>query len=181
MNNIFLNLIENKQKNPFDYDYVDYKINKKIKYPFKKKNKLSKSQSVGNIEDNPRNILAVDYAAPLRDFQEEMKAYLFQNQLDKRRQEYLIDEQLGDIKNEIKNRLSRLENQQKLQIDSLAYCMKHGNENNFERLTKDLFTKIPINDTEEYYERKLDDLLKFDDDKRLYRSYNYKQGLNGMY
>ena len=78
------------------------------------------------------------YKEPIKLMQEQLKAYIFQTTLDRRRQEYLLNEQINDIKSEVKNRLTRLENQQRLQLNSLANYMGNQGYNNFDSIANRL-------------------------------------------
>ena len=66
------------------------------------------------------------YKEPIKLMQEQLKAYIFQTTLDRRRQEYLMNEQINDIKSEVHNRLLKLENQQRLNMESIANSINTG-------------------------------------------------------
>ena len=86
---------------------------------------------------------------------EQLKAYIFQTTLDKRRQEYLINEQISDLKNEIHNRLSRLESHKKIQMNTLANSINKNGFYNFDSVAKRLFI----------YQRERENLAEYIDDK----------------
>ena len=99
--------------------------------------------------------------------QEQLKAYIFQTTLDRRREEYLLNEQMNDIKNEVRNRLNRLENAHYLQMHSLANTIKTGGYTNFDLLTQKLSS----------YQHEKENLENFMEEK-LGRLLNIKKQLN---
>ena len=125
MNEVFLDLLKKQQKsinnnninlnNNYDYDnYIIHKYrnryddlnmyNNPINNEFERP-KLRKSNSqldMFSIKDIKY------YKEPIKLMQEQLKAYIFQTTLDRRREEYLLNEQINDIKSEVKNRLTRL-------------------------------------------------------------------------
>ena len=183
MNEVFLDLLKKQQKsidnnninnnNKNDYDnYILHKyrnryddlniynnpINNEIERP-----KLRKSNSqldMFSIKDIKY------YKEPIKLMQEQLKAYIFQTTLDRRREEYLINEQINDIKNEVKDRLTRLENQQRLQLSSLANSMNNGGYS-FDTLANRLSV----------YQRERENFEEFMDDK-LNKLSNINKSMN---
>ena len=185
MNEVFLDLLKKQQKtiyqnqnngmnnNQKDYDnYILHKyrnryddlnmnnnpINSELERP-----KLRKSNSqldMFSIKDIKY------YKEPIKLMQEQLKAYIFQTTLDRRREEYLINEQINDIKSEVKDRLTRLENQQRLQLSSLANSMNNGGYN-FENVMNRLSV----------YQRERENFEEFMDEK-LNRLANINKSIN---
>ena len=185
MNEVFLDLLKKQQKtiyqnqnngmnnNQKDYDnYILHKyrkryddinmnnnpINSELERP-----KLRKSNSqldMFSIKDIKY------YKEPIKLMQEQLKAYIFQTTLDRRREEYLINEQINDIKSEVKDRLTRLENQQRLQLNSLANSMNNGGYN-FENVMNRLSV----------YQRERENFEEFMDEK-LNRLANINKSIN---
>ena len=185
MNEVFLDLLKKQQKtiyqnqnngmnnNQKDYDnYILHKyrnryddinmnnnpINSELERP-----KLRKSNSqldMFSIKDIKY------YKEPIKLMQEQLKAYIFQTTLDRRREEYLINEQINDIKSEVKDRLTRLENQQRLQLSSLANSMNNGGYN-FENVMNRLSV----------YQRERENFEEFMDEK-LNRLANISKSIN---
>lgn len=185
MNEVFLDLLKKQQKtiyqnqnngmnnNQKDYDnYILHKyrnryddinmnnnpINSELERP-----KLRKSNSqldMFSIKDIKY------YKEPIKLMQDQLKAYIFQTTLDRRREEYLINEQINDIKSEVKDRLTRLENQQRLQLSSLANSMNNGGYN-FENVMNRLSV----------YQRERENFEEFMDEK-LNRLANINKSIN---
>ena len=121
--------------NNFNDRYNDLNLNNNLLNQGNIKPKLRKSNSqldMFSIKDIKY------YKEPIKLMQEQLKAYIFQTTLDRRRQEYLLNEQINDIKSEVKNRLTRLENQQRLQLNSLANYMGNQGYNNFDSIANRL-------------------------------------------
>ena len=172
MNEVFLDLLKKQQKeinnkyynnenNDYD-DYILHKYKKRYDYldgpnnpinnEFGSKPNLRKSNSqldMFSIKDIKY------YKEPIKLMQEQLKAYIFQTTLDRRREEYLINEQMNDIKSEVKNRLTRLENQHRLQISSLENSIKNGGYGDFDSLANKLYV----------YQRERENLEQFMDEK----------------
>ena len=183
MNEVFLDLLKKQQKsidnnninnnNKNDYDnYVLHKyrnryddlniynnpINNELERP-----KLRKSNSqldMFSIKDIKY------YKEPIKLMQEQLKAYIFQTTLDRRREEYLINEQINDIKSEVKDRLTRLENQHRLQMSSLANSINNGGYS-FDNLANRLSV----------YQRERENFEEFMDDK-LSKLANINKSMN---
>ena len=176
MNEVFLDLLKKQQKeinqnknqnisiynNQKDYDnYILHKyrnrydeinlnnnpINSELERPrMRKSNSQLDMFSIKDIKY---------YKEPIKLMQDQLKAYIFQTTLDRRREEYLINEQINDIKSEVKDRLTRLENQNRLQLSSLANSMNNGGYN-FESLAN----RLAINQRErENFEEFMDEKL----------------------
>ena len=174
MNEVFLDLLKKQQKainqnqnntiynNQKDYDdYILHKyrnrydeinlnnnpINSELERPrMRKSNSQLDMFSIKDIKY---------YKEPIKLMQDQLKAYIFQTTLDRRREEYLINEQINDIKSEVKDRLTRLENQHRLQLSSLANSMNNGGYN-FESLAN----RLAINQRErENFEEFMDEKL----------------------
>jgi len=114
------------------------------------------------------------YKEPIKLMQEQLKAYIFQTTLDRRRQEYLLNEQINDIKSEVNNRLLRLENQQRLQLASLAnYINNGGYNNNFDSIANRLTVQQRERENfEEFMNEKLRGLIS--SNNRYYSNDYYK-------
>ena len=144
MNEVFLDLLKKQQKsidnnninnNKKDYDYDNYIIHK---YRNRYDDLNINNNPINSELERPRlrksnsqlDMFSIKdikyYKEPIKLMQEQLKAYIFQTTLDRRREEYLINEQINDIKSEVKDRLTRLENQHRLQISSLAKSMNNG-------------------------------------------------------
>ena len=186
MNEVFLDLLKKQQKainknsnpnNEIDDDYYflhKYKnryddlnmnnnpINSELERP-----KLRKSNSqldMFSIKDIKY------YKEPIKLMQDQLKAYIFQTSLDRRREQYLINEQINDIKSEVKNRLTRIENQNRLQLSSLVNSLNNGGYS-FESLAN----KLSI------YQRERENLEEFMDDKlKKLVNINKSMNSNGM-
>ena len=183
MNEVFLDLLKKQQKsinnnninlnNNYDYDnYIIHKYrnryddlnmyNNPINNEFERP-KLRKSNSqldMFSIKDIKY------YKEPIKLMQEQLKAYIFQTTLDRRREEYLLNEQINDIKSEVKNRLTRLENQHRLQLNSLANSINNGGYN-FDSLANRLTV----------YQREKENFEDFMDEK-LSRLININKSIN---
>ena len=133
LNEIFLDLLKKQQKqiisgNPQqqmdNYDLILHKYRKKYDYldiPSNPINNEFRKMGRSNSQLDMFNIKDIKYyKEPIKMMQDQLKAYIFQSTLDRRRDEYLLNEQINDIKSEVKNRLLRLENQNRLQLYSLA-------------------------------------------------------------
>ena len=114
------------------------------------------------------------YKEPIKLMQEQLKAYIFQTTLDRRRQEYLLNEQINDIKSEVNNRLLRLENQQRLQLASFAnYINNGGYNNNFDSIANRLTVQQRERENfEEFMNEKLRGLIS--SNNRYYSNDYYK-------
>jgi hypothetical protein len=148
LNEIFLDLLKKQQKqiisgNPQqqmdNYDLILHKYRKKYDYldiPSNPINNEFRKMGRSNSQLDMFNIKDIKYyKEPIKMMQDQLKAYIFQSTLDRRRDEYLLNEQINDIKSEVKNRLLRLENQNRLQLYSLANSIKTGEGyNNFSYL-----------------------------------------------
>lgn len=174
MNEVFLDLLKKQQReinqkqnnsiynNQKDYDnYILHKyrnrydeinlnnnpINSELERPrMRKSNSQLDMFSIKDIKY---------YKEPIKLMQDQLKAYIFQTTLDRRREEYLINEQINDIKSEVKDRLTRLENQHRLQLSSLANSVNNGGYN-FESLAN----RLAINQRErENFEEFMDEKL----------------------
>ena len=110
------------------------------------------------------------YKEPIKVMQDQLKAYIFQTSLDRRREQYLINEQINDIKSEVKNRLNRIENQNRLQLSSLVNSLNNGGYS-FESLA----SRLSI------YQRERENLEEFMDDKlKKLVNINKSMNSNGM-
>ena len=110
------------------------------------------------------------YKEPIKLMQDQLKAYIFQTTLDRRREEYLLNEQINDIKSEVKDRLTRLENQNRLHLNSLVNSMNNGGYN-FENVAKRLFIcQREKENFEDFMNKKLNNLVNINqsiNDNRL--------------
>lgn len=168
MNEIFLDLLKNQQRinkhhirqNPDFIQQFENRYSNVNSGPFLpedyKKPMFRKSNSQLNMFD-AKDIKY--YKEPIKLMQEQLKAYIFQTSLDRRRQDYLINEQINDIKNEVNNRLSKLEHQQKMQLTYIMNSVQNGSYNNFDTIVKRLMIQQRDRENlEEYMEEKLKNL-----------------------
>ena len=176
MNEIFLDLLKNQQKinknhikqNPDFIQRFENRFNNISTNPIyppeynKLKMKKSNSQlSMFNIKDIKY------YREPIKIMQEQLKAYIFQTTLDRRRQEYLINEQINDLRNEVHNRLLKLEHQQQLQLSTIRNSINTGTYNNLDLITQKLMIQQRDRENlENFMEEKLDHL------KNINKKYN---------
>ena len=181
MNEIFLDLLKNQQKinknhikqNPDFIQRFENRFNNISTNPIyppeynKLKMKKSNSQlSMFNIKDIKY------YREPIKIMQEQLKAYIFQTTLDRRRQEYLINEQINDIRSEVNNRLLKLEHQQKLQLDSIMNTVNTGSYNNFNSIAQRLMIQQRDRENlEDFMEEKLKNLTNINN--KYNRNFNY--------
>ena len=119
------------------------------------------------------------YKEPIKMMQDQLKAFIFQSTLDRRRDEYLLNEKINDIKSEVKNRLLRLENQNRLQMFSLANSIKTGEGvNNFNYLAnKMLESQRERENLEQFMDEKLNGLANFN----KYSNDNYRNKYNNKF
>ena len=195
MNEVFLDLLKKQDKsinnlrnesNNFyqDNDYPrTYKLINNFKHRY---NDLESNYPINDEYSRPRlrksnsqldmfSIRDIQYyKEPIKLMQEQLKAYIFQTTLDRRRQEYLLNEQINDIKSEVNNRLSRLENQQRLQLASLANYMQNGGyNNNFDSIANRLSVQQRERENlEEFMNEKLRGLIN--SNNRYYNNDYYK-------
>jgi hypothetical protein len=159
------NLLNDFKHRYDDLDYI-YPTNEEYSRP-----KLRKSNSQLDMF-SIRDIKY--YKEPIKLMQEQLKAYIFQTTLDRRRQEYLLNEQINDIKSEVNNRLLRLENQQRLQLASLSnYIANGGYNNNFDSIANRLSVQQRERENlEEFMNEKLRGLVN--SNNRYYNNDYYK-------
>ena len=185
MNEIFLDLLKNQQKinknhikqNPDFIQRFENRFNNISTNPIyppeynKLKMKKSNSQlSMFNIKDIKY------YREPIKIMQEQLKAYIFQTTLDRRRQEYLINEQLNDLRNEVHNRLLKLEHQQQLQLSTIRNSINTGTYNNLDLITQKLMIQQRDRENlENFMEEKLNNL------KNINKKYNGNNNNNQIY
>ena len=195
MNEVFLDLLKKQDKsinnlrnesNNFyqDNDYPrTYNLINNFKHRYKD---LESSYPINDEYSRPRlrksnsqldmfSIRDIQYyKEPIKLMQEQLKAYIFQTTLDRRRQEYLLNEQINDIKSEVNNRLSRLENQQRLQLASVANYMQNGGyNNNFDSIANRLSVQQRERENlEEFMNEKLRGLIN--SNNRYYNNDYYK-------
>jgi hypothetical protein len=185
MNEIFLDLLKNQQKinknhikqNPDFIQRFENRFNNISTNPIyppeynKLKMKKSNSQlSMFNIKDIKY------YREPIKIMQEQLKAYIFQTTLDRRRQEYLINEQINDLRNEVHNRLLKLEHQQQLQLSTIRNSINTGTYNNLDLITQKLMIQQRDRENlENFMEEKLNNL------KNINKKYNGNNNNNQIY
>ena len=165
MNELFLDLLKNQQRinkqhtkhNPDFINQFENRYNNLNNGPFYQDNYNKPKFRRSNSQLNSFDIKDIKYyKEPIKLMQEQLKAYIFQTTLDRRRQEYLINEQINDIKNDINNRLLKLEHQQKLQLSSIMNSVNNGSYNNFDSIVKRLMIQQRDRENlEEYMEEKL--------------------------
>ena len=168
MNEIFLDLLKNQQKinknhlrqNPDFIQRFENRFNNistnPIYPPDYNKIKMKKS----NSQLNMFSIKDIKYyKEPIKIMQEQLKAYIFQTTLDRRRQEYLINEQINDLRNEVRNRLLKLEHQQQLQLSTIRNSINTGSYNNLDSITQKLLIQQRDRENlENFMEEKLSNL-----------------------
>lgn len=185
MNEIFLDLLKNQQtinknhikQNPDFIQRFENRFNNISTNPIyppeynKLKMKKSNSQlSMFNIKDIKY------YREPIKIMQEQLKAYIFQTTLDRRRQEYLINEQINDLRNEVHNRLLKLEHQQQLQLSTIRNSINTGTYNNLDLITQKLMIQQRDRENlENFMEEKLNNL------KNINKKYNGNNNNNQIY
>ena len=150
------------------YDDLDYRYPINEEYSRPKLRKSNSQLDMFSIRDIKY------YKEPIKLMQEQLKAYIFQTTLDRRRQEYLLNEQINDIKSEVNNRLLRLENQQRLQLASLSnYIANGGYNNNFDSIANRLSVQQRERENlEEFMNEKLRGLVN--SNNRYYNNDYYK-------
>ena len=185
MNEIFLDLLKSQQKinknhikqNPDFIQRFENRFNNISTNPIyppeynKLKMKKSNSQlSMFNIKDIKY------YREPIKIMQEQLKAYIFQTTLDRRRQEYLINEQINDLRNEVHNRLLKLEHQQQLQLSTIRNSINTCTYNNIDLITQKLMIQQRDRENlENFMEEKLNNL------KNINKKYNGNNNNNQIY
>ena len=181
MNEIFLDLLKNQQRinkhhikqnpnfiNQFENRYNN--INMGPIYPEEVNRPKMRKSSSQLAMFNARDIKY--YKEPIKLMQEQLKAYIFQTTLDRRRQEYLINEQINDIRSEVNNRLLKLEHQQKLQLDSIMNTVNTGSYNNFNSIAQRLMIQQRDRENlEDFMEEKLKNLTNINN--KYNRNFNY--------
>jgi len=195
MNEVFLDLLKkqdrsiNNLRNDSNNFYLDndyprtYNLINNFKHRY---NELESSYPINEEYSRPRlrksnsqlDMFSMKdikfYKEPIKLMQEQLKAYIFQTTLDRRRQEYLLNEQINDIKSEVNNRLLRLENQQRLQLASFAnYINNGGYNNNFDSIANRLTVQQRERENfEEFMNEKLRGLIS--SNNRYYSNDYYK-------
>ena len=185
MNEIFLDLLKNQQKinknhikqNPDFIQRFENRFNHISTNPIypPEYNKLKMKKS--NSQLNMFNIKDIKYyREPIKLMQEQLKAYIFQTTLDRRRQEYLINEQINDLRNEVHNRLLKLEHQQQLQLSTIRNSINTGTYNNLDLITQKLMIQQRDRENlENFMEEKLNNL------KNINKKYNGNNNNNQIY
>ena len=168
MNEIFLDLLKNQQKinknhlrqNPDFIQRFENRFNNISTNPIypPENNKIKMKKS--NSQLNMFSIKDIKYyKEPIKIMQEQLKAYIFQTTLDRRRQEYLINEQINDLRNEVRNRLLKLEHQQQLQLSTIRNSINTGSYNNLDSITQKLLIQQRDRENlENFMEEKLSNL-----------------------
>ena len=168
MNEIFLDLLKNQQKinknhlrqNPDFIQRFENRFNNISTNPIypPEYNKIKMKKS--NSQLNMFSIKDIKYyKEPIKIMQEQLKAYIFQTTLDRRRQEYLIIEQINDLRNEVRNRLLKLEHQQQLQLSTIRNSINTGSYNNLDSITQKLLIQQRDRENlENFMEEKLSNL-----------------------
>ena len=215
MNEIFLDLLKNQQKinrnhirqNPDFIQRFENKFNHISTNPIypPEYNKLKMKKS--NSQLNMFNIKDIKYyREPIKLMQEQLKAYIFQTTLDrrrqeylineqindlrnevhnrllKRRQEYLINEQINDLRNEVHNRLLKLEHRQQLQLSTIRNSINTGTYNNLDLITQKLMIQQRDRENlENFMEEKLNDLTNINKRYNGYRNNNNQIYINNRF
>ena len=168
MNEIFLDLLKNQQKinknhlrqNPDFIQRFENRFNNISTNPIypPEYNKIKMKKS--NSQLNMFSIKDIKYyKEPIKIMQEQLKTYIFQTTLDRRRQEYLIKEQINDLRNEVRNRLLKLEHQQQLQLSTIRNSINTGSYNNLDSITQKLLIQQRDRENlENFMEEKLSNL-----------------------
>ena len=206
MNEVFLDLLQKQQKsinnsnNNNNYNNNDYEYDNYILHRYRNRyDDLNLyNNPINNELERPRlrksnsqlNMFSIKdikyYKEPIKLMQDQLKAYIFQTTLDRRREEYLLNEQLNDIKSEVNNRLTRLENQHRLQLNSLANSINNGGYN-FESLANRLsIYQRERENFEDFMEEKLNKLANIDKSMNnnrmgLCNKYNYDYNNNDYF
>ena len=185
MNEIFLDLLKNQQKinknhlrqNPDFIQRFENRFNNISTNPIypPEYNKIKMKKS--NSQLNMFSIKDIKYyKEPIKIMQEQLKAYIFQTTLDRRRQEYLINEQINDLRNEVRNRLLKLEHQQQLQLSTIRNSINTGSYNNLDSITQKLLIQQRDRENlENFMEEKLNNL------KNINKKYNGNNNNNQIY
>ena len=191
MNEIFLDLLKNQQKinrnhirqNPDFIQRFENKFNHISTNPIypPEYNKLKMKKS--NSQLNMFNIKDIKYyREPIKLMQEQLKAYIFQTTLDRRRQEYLINEQINDLRNEVHNRLLKLEHRQQLQLSTIRNSINTGTYNNLDLITQKLMIQQRDRENlENFMEEKLNDLTNINKRYNGYRNNNNQIYINNRF
>jgi len=181
MNEIFLDLLKNQQRinkhhikqNPNFINQFENRYNNVNMGPIFPEElirpKMRKSSSQLAMF-NARDIKY--YKEPIKLMQEQLKAYIFQTTLDRRRQEYLINEQINDLRSEVNNRLLKLEHQQKLSLDSIMNSVNTGSYNNFNTIAQRLMIQQKDRENlEDFMEEKIKNFTNINN--KYNRNFNY--------
>ena len=169
MNEVFFDLFK-KQNKVNNINIDDYNNNFSNNYNLNNNNNILSEQETPSRKmrksKSQIDMFSVKdlkyYRKPIKIMQDQLKAYIFQTTLDRRRQEFLLNEQINDLKSEVRNRLLKLENQNRLQMNSLAYCMSKDNYDNsyFNRLTNQMYNnQKEIEYLKQTYDNQLNNIL----------------------
>ena len=181
MNEIFLDLLKNQQRinkhhikqnpnfiNQFENRYNN--VNMGPIFPEELNRPKMRKSSSQLAMFNARDIKY--YKEPIKLMQEQLKAYIFQTTLDRRRQEYLINEQINDLRSEVNNRLLKLEHQQKLSLDSIMNSVNTGSYNNFNTIAQRLMIQQKDRENlEDFMEEKIKNFTNINN--KYNRNFNY--------
>ena len=190
MNEIFLDLLKNQQKinknnikkNPDYIKQFENSYNNINMGPIFQDENNRPSMRKSNSQLNMFSAKDIKYyKGPIKLMQEQLKAYIFQTTLDRRRQEYLFNEKINDIKNEINDRLLKLEHRQQLQFSSIMNSINTGSYGDFKSISQKLmFQQKDKENLEEYIKGKLEDLNKINN--QYSKNFNYNMlKFNNMY
>ena len=190
MNEIFLDLLKNQQKinknnikkNPDYIKRFENSYNNINMGPIFQDENNRPSMRKSNSQLNMFSAKDIKYyKGPIKLMQEQLKAYIFQTTLDRRRQEYLFNEKINDIKNEINGRLLKLEHRQQLQFSSIMNSINTGSYGDFKSISQKLmFQQKDKENLEEYIKGKLEDLNKINN--QYSKNFNYNMlKFNNMY
>ena len=190
MNEIFLDLLKNQQKinknnikkNPDYIKQFENSYNNINMGPIFQDENNRPSMRKSNSQLNMFSAKDIKYyKGPIKLIQEQLKAYIFQTTLDRRRQEYLFNEKINDIKNEINDRLLKLEHRQQLQFSSIMNSINTGSYGDFKSISQKLmFQQKDKENLEEYIKGKLEDLNKINN--QYSKNFNYNMlKFNNMY
>ena len=87
--------------------------------------------------------------------------FLVQNVYDKRNEMQNINEELREMREQIQTRLDKMENQQKVQLDGLAFMMKLSGDQYTNNATNRVLGRQLLNKKKDVFDDRLDQLLQF--------------------
>ena len=91
----------------------------------------------------------------------ELTNFIVQNVYDKRNEMQNINEELREMREQIHSRLDKMENQQKVQLDGLAFMMKLSGDQYTNKSTARVLGRQLLNKKKDGFDEHLDQLLQF--------------------